>query len=48
MVEEGEMPMSSYTLMHSNAELTDAQKVQLVEFFKALKNAMPQPEEEKN
>jgi hypothetical protein len=48
MVEEGEMPMSSYTLMHGDAKLTDAQKLQLVEFFKALKNAMPQPEEEKH
>lgn len=38
MVEEGEMPMSSYTIMHGNAKLTDAQKMQLVEFFKALKN----------
>ncbi len=46
MVEEEEMPMSSYTIMHGDAKLTDAQKLQLVEFFKALKNAMPQPEEE--
>lgn len=38
MVEEGEMPMSSYTIMHGNAKLTDAQKLQLVEFFKAVKN----------
>ncbi|MCC6182475.1 MAG: heme-binding domain-containing protein [Bacteroidia bacterium] len=38
MVEEDEMPMSSYTFMHKNAVLTDAQKLQLVEFFKALKN----------
>ncbi len=38
MIEEGEMPMSSYTMMHHNAELTDAQKLQLVEFFKGLKN----------
>ncbi len=45
MIEEGEMPMSSYTIMHGDAKLTDAQKLQLVEFFKALKNAMPQPEE---
>lgn len=48
MVEEGEMPMSSYTLMHGDAKLTDAQKLQLVEFFKALKNAMPQQEEEQH
>ena len=48
MVEDGEMPMSSYTLMHGEAKLTDAQKLQLVEFFKALKNAMPQPEAEQH
>lgn len=38
MVEEGEMPLSSYTIMHKEAKLTDAQRLQLVEFFKALKN----------
>lgn len=48
MIEEGEMPISSYTLMHGEAKLTDAQKLQLVEFFKALKNTMPQPEEEQH
>jgi hypothetical protein len=45
MVEENEMPMSSYTIMHKEAELTEAQKLQLVEFFKGLKNAIPQVEE---
>lgn len=38
MVEEGEMPLSSYTIMHKEAKLTDAQRLELVEFFKALKN----------
>ena len=38
MIEEGEMPMASYTWMHKEAKLTDAQKLQLVEFFKAVKN----------
>jgi len=47
MVEEGEMPMTSYTIMHGDAKLTDAQKLQLVEFFKATKNAMLPVEEEK-
>lgn len=42
MVEEGEMPMSSYTLMHGEAKLTDAQKQQLVEFFKSLKTTAVQ------
>lgn len=37
MIEEGEMPMNSYTMMHGEAKLTDAQKLQLVEFFKAQK-----------
>lgn len=39
MIEENEMPMSSYTLIHGDAELTDIQKLQLVEFFKGLKNS---------
>lgn len=39
MVEEGEMPMNSYTWMHKEAKLTDAQKLQLVEFFKAVKGS---------
>lgn len=39
MVEEGEMPMTSYTLMHKEAKLTDAQRVQLVEFFKSAKSS---------
>jgi len=42
MVEEGEMPLNSYTIMHGEAKLTDAQRLQLVEFFKALKNSIPQ------
>lgn len=45
MVEEGEMPMSSYTIMHGDAKLTDAQKLQLVEFFKGLKNTLPVPQQ---
>jgi hypothetical protein len=48
MVEEGEMPMTSYTIMHGDAKLTDAQKLQLVEFFKAQKTVMAEPEGEKH
>ena len=48
MVEEGEMPMSSYTIMHGDAKLTDAQKQQLVEFFKAQKTVMSEPEVEEH
>lgn len=39
MIEEGEMPMSSYTIMHGEAKLTDAQKLELVDFFKAIKQS---------
>jgi len=46
MVEEGEMPLNSYTWTHKEAKLTDAQKLQLVEFFKGLKNSMNMPEEQ--
>lgn len=38
MIEEGEMPMSSYTLMHAESKLSDAQKMKLIEFFKSLKS----------
>lgn len=48
MIEEVEMPMSSYTIMHGDAKLTDAQKLQLVEFFKAQKTVMTEPEEEEH
>ncbi len=39
MIEEGEMPMYSYTWMHTEAKLTDTQKLQLVEWFKVVKGA---------
>ncbi|UII20354.1 heme-binding domain-containing protein [Fulvivirga ligni] len=35
-VEEGEMPLSSYTIMHGDAKLTDAQKEALVSWVKSL------------
>lgn len=47
MVEEGEMPMDSYTWMHKEAKLTDAQKEMLVAYFKGLKENMHMPEETK-
>ena len=37
MVEEDEMPMAYYTWMHKEAKLTDAQKLKLIEYFKAVK-----------
>lgn len=35
MIEEGEMPMDSYTWMHSEAKLTNSQKQLLIDWFKA-------------
>ena len=35
MIEEGEMPMSSYTIMHGEAKLSQAQKILLIDWFKA-------------
>ncbi|MBI2280506.1 MAG: heme-binding domain-containing protein [Bacteroidetes bacterium] len=37
MIEEGEMPMSSYTLIHDNAKLSDTQKAELIAWFKTEK-----------
>ena len=37
MIEEGEMPMNSYTWMHPEAKLTDAQQQLLIDWFKAEK-----------
>ena len=36
-VEEGEMPLSSYTIMHGEAKLTPAQKTALTEWLKTVK-----------
>jgi len=36
-VEEGEMPLSSYLLMHSEAELTQIQIETLENYFKSLR-----------
>ncbi len=35
MVEEGEMPMTSHTLMHPEAKLTTAEKAKLVAWFRS-------------
>ncbi len=40
MVEEGEMPLTSYTLIHGEAELSDAQKTSLVEWADAMRDTM--------
>ncbi len=39
MVEEDEMPMTSYTLMHKEAKLSKEQKELLLNWFKAVKSA---------
>lgn len=46
MVSEGEMPMWSYTLMHSNAKLDEAQKDKLIAFFNSLRANKNEHEEE--
>lgn len=42
MIEKDEMPMSSYTLIHKNATLTDVQKGQLVDWIKGVKGQLSQ------
>lgn len=37
MIEENEMPMSSYTLMHSEAALSSEQKEKLINWFNSLR-----------
>lgn len=38
MLEEKEMPLYSYTLIHKPANISDAQRTKLIEFFKALRS----------
>ena len=40
MLEEGEMPMSSYTLIHKEAVLTPQQKADLIAFFNLKRSAV--------
>jgi cbb3-type cytochrome oxidase cytochrome c subunit len=44
MVEEGEMPMASYTWMHKDAKLSDKQKENLVDFFRAQRSLIALPD----
>ena len=37
MIEEDEMPMTSYTVMHGNAKLSDNQKKLLIDWFNSLR-----------
>ena len=47
MIEEDEMPMASYTLMHGNAKLNEAQKTMLTTWFNSLRKPKIEKEEEK-
>ena len=47
MVEEDKMPMNSYTIMHSNAKLNDAQKKLLINWFNSLRKSVEEKELEK-
>ncbi|WP_317900200.1 heme-binding domain-containing protein [Aurantibacillus circumpalustris] len=38
MVEEGEMPMTSYTILHNSAKLTQEQRELLINWFKSLRS----------
>lgn len=40
MVKEGEMPLDSYTWMHKNAKLTEAEKTKLIEWAGGVMNTM--------
>lgn len=40
MIEENEMPMTSYTLIHGEAKLSDSQKNTLIKWFKGLKDSL--------
>ncbi len=40
MVQQGEMPLSSYTIIHTKAKLSSDQKALLVEWTKSLRTAM--------
>ena len=39
-VEEGEMPLSSYTIIHGNAKLSDEQKTALIDWAKGIRLKM--------
>jgi len=39
-VKEGEMPIWSYTLIHTNAKLTDEEKQTLINWAQGIRNTM--------
>jgi len=40
-VESGEMPLDSYTLIHSDAKFSEADKKEIIKYIKQLKNSLP-------
>lgn len=38
MVQEGEMPLQSYNLIHGNAKLSEVQKTEIINWAKAIRN----------
>lgn len=48
MIEEGEMPMTSYTLIHGEASLSKDQKDKLVQWFNSLRTEGKEEEEKED
>jgi hypothetical protein len=46
MIQEGEMPMSSYTIIHSETKLSEEQKLLLINWFSALRKPNPEKSED--
>ena len=40
LIEKGEMPLSSYTLIHKDAVLTEAEQATLIAYFKEIENSI--------
>ncbi|WP_291402417.1 heme-binding domain-containing protein [Daejeonella sp.] len=40
MIQEGEMPLKSYTLIHSNARLSEAQKTEIINWAQTIRNEL--------
>lgn len=48
MIQEGEMPMSSYTLIHSETKLSEEQKLILINWFSSLRKSELESSEDKD
>lgn len=48
MIQEGEMPMSSYTLIHKEAQLSEEQRLMLVNWFSSLRKQEPEKSEDQD